>query len=330
MLEFKNKGYEVYPVFVPNQSSLKSINFFLIKSSHSLTLIDAGFNTDECYTALVQTLSAMELSMTDITEIVLTHHHIDHVGLVNRIVTMHPVPVYVHPLSIQRLKRDQAFLEMRIDFFKQLYESMGCGKAGKAQVDFLKQSIKKNKHNAIQSDLLPLDNTFLKEFEVFHIPGHAPDQIALFDQTRKWLFSGDLLINHISSNALVEPDQNGERMLTLVDHMISLKQFQNRSIDMVFPGHGIVIEQPDQLIKKRLDGIEEKASKITSLIEQGIQTANDLALSMYQKGYNKQFSLVMSEIIGHLDYLEANHTIEKKQSSGIWHYSIKQKKQRIS
>ncbi|MFC0558356.1 MBL fold metallo-hydrolase [Halalkalibacter alkalisediminis] len=324
MIELKKKNYEVFPIVVPNQSGLKSINFYLIKASHSLTLIDAGFNTDDCFTALIHTLNEKGLTLNDLTEIVLTHHHIDHVGLVNRIVSMQSIPVYVHPLSIQRLKRDKDFLEMRIEFFDQLYEKMGCGEAGRSQVDFLKQSIEKNKHNAIHSDLLPIGNTFLKEFDVIHVPGHAPDQMALLDQKRKWLFSGDLLINHISSNALVEPDQNGERMLTLVDHMNSLKKCQNRSIDVVFPGHGILIEQPDMLIQKRLDGVEEKASKLKSLIQQGIQTANDLALAIYKKNYNKQFSLVMSEIIGHLDYLETQKGIEKQLTSGVWHYSIKQ------
>lgn len=328
MIELKKKNYEVYPIIVPDQSGLKSINFYLIKTSHSLTLIDAGFNTDDCFQALVDTLNVKGLTIKDITEIVLTHHHIDHIGLVNRIVSIHSIPVYVHPLSIKRLKRDKDFLEMRIQFFNELYEITGCGEAGRRQVKYLRESVDKNKHYAIQSDLLPIGGTFLKEFDMVHIPGHAPDQIGLFDQKRKWLFSGDLLINHISSNALVEPDQNGQRMLTLVDHMNSLKKCQDLPIDIVFPGHGVMIEHPNELIQKRLDGVDEKAKKLKILIHQGNRTANDLAQTFYKKSYNKQFSLVMSEIIGHLDYLEVEGVIEKQLISGVWHYSIRN--QRIS
>ncbi|WP_227935150.1 MBL fold metallo-hydrolase [Alkalihalobacillus deserti] len=324
MIELKKMNYEVYPIIVPDQSSLKSINFYLIRTNQSLTLIDAGWNTDECFQALVDTLNLKGLTIKDITEIVITHHHIDHIGLVNRIVSIQPIPIYVHPLSIQRLKRDKDFLEMRIDFFTHLYENLGCGEAGRRQVDFLKASVEKNKHNAIQSSLTPIRGPFLKEFEVIDIPGHAPDQIALFDQTRKWFFSGDLLINHISSNALVEPDQNGKRMYTLVDHMNSLRKCQALPIDIVFSGHGVMIENPNELIQKRLDSVEEKARKLKTLIEQGIRTANDLAQTFYEKSYNNQFSLVMSEIIGHLDYLEVEGVVEKQLIKGVWHYSTKE------
>jgi glyoxylase-like metal-dependent hydrolase (beta-lactamase superfamily II) len=322
LIELKNKNQEVFPIFVPDQSGLKSINFFLVKTNQSLSLIDAGYNTTDCYNELIDTLNVNGYLINDITEIILTHHHIDHVGLVNRIISEHPIPIYVHPLSIPRLKRDPSFIEMRIEFFAELYEHMGCGEAGRKQVHYLKQSVEKNKHHAIQGNLIPLVRNQLNDFEIIEVPGHAPDQIALYDKTRKWLFSGDLLLNHISSNALVEPNQNGERMLTLVDHMNSLKKCQSLPIDIVFPGHGILIDQPFELIQKRLDGIEEKAAKLITLIHEGISTANELAQTFYKKSYEKQFSLVMSEIIGHLDYLEVNGRIKKHLTEGIWHYSI--------
>jgi glyoxylase-like metal-dependent hydrolase (beta-lactamase superfamily II) len=322
LLELKKKNNEVYPIVVPDSSSLKSINFYLIKTNQTVTLIDAGYNTGGCYMALVDTLHRNGFSLKDITDIILTHHHIDHVGLVNRIVSEHPNPVYVHPLSIPRLKRDTTFLEMRIEFFAKLYEQMGCGENGKKQVNYLKESIEKNKGNAIQTTLIPVGNRHIKDFEIIEVPGHAPDQIALYDHTRNWLFSGDLLLNHISSNALVEPDQNGERMLTLVDHMKSLKKCQNYSIHTVFPGHGSLIQQPSQLIQKRINGIEEKARNLMDLIQQGNSTANELAKTFYRKSYDNQFSLVMSEVIGHLDYLEAEGKVSKKIIDDVWHYSV--------
>ncbi|ARK28883.1 MBL fold metallo-hydrolase [Halalkalibacter krulwichiae] len=322
MIELKKKCHEVFPIFVPNRSSLKTINFFIVKTDKSLTLIDAGFNTDDCYNALTTTLKEHNLSIADFTDIVLTHHHIDHVGLVNRIVAEHPIPVYVHPRSIPRLTRDKNFLEMRIAFFTELYDTMGCKETGKRQIKFLRESIEKNKNNAISANLLPLSQHTQAGFEVIEVPGHAPDQIALYNQTSKWLFSGDLLINHISSNALVEPDENGKRMLTLIDHMNSLRKCQTMDIETVFPGHGVLIENANDLITKRLNGVEEKADKLQTLIKQGHTTANQLAQTFYKKNYDKQFSLVMSEIIGHLDYLEHEKKLTKKIVDGVWHYQV--------
>lgn len=321
-MELKKKNQEIYPIIVPHSSGLKSINFFLIKSNQSLTLIDAGFDTNDCFDALVDTLNRNGFTINDLTGIILTHHHIDHVGLVNRVVSRHPIPVYVHPLSIPRLKRDNDFLEMRIEFFANLYEQMGCDEAGWKQVNYLKQSLENNKHNFIQANLTPLGNNRINDFDIIHVPGHAPDQIALYDKTRNWLISGDLLINHISSNALVEPDHHGKRMLTLIDHMNSLKRCQSLPIETVFPGHGKLIENPIELIQKRLDNVEEKAAKLKTLIQQGHSTADELAQAFYKKNYDKQFSLVMSEIIGHLDYLEVEGEIQKVVTGGVWQYSI--------
>jgi glyoxylase-like metal-dependent hydrolase (beta-lactamase superfamily II) len=321
LLELKNKKYEVFPLIVPDHSGLKSINFYLVKSSQSLILIDAGLSNNDCFQALVDSLNINDLSISDLTDIILTHHHIDHVGLVNRITSTHPIPVYVHSKSIPRLKRDDAFLKMRVDFFSSLYEQMGCGEAGKIQINYLKQAIKKNKELAINALLHPIEKNKINDFDIIEVPGHAPDQIALFEKTSKWLFSGDLLINHISSNALIEPNNNGERIYSLIEHMNSLKKCLPLPIELVFPGHGTLINQPIKLIQKRLNGIEEKAERLMTLIREGIGTGNELAQTYYKNKYEKQFSLVMSEIIGHLDYLEVQGRIHKKIKEGVWHYS---------
>ena len=58
------------------------------------------------------------------------------------------------------------------------------------------------------------------------------------------LFGGDLLIEHISSNALVEPDQQGNRLLTLIEHKHSLEKCLKLPLSRVYAGHGQVIDSP--------------------------------------------------------------------------------------
>jgi glyoxylase-like metal-dependent hydrolase (beta-lactamase superfamily II) len=322
LIEIKKDGCEVFPVIVPVQNELKSINFFLIKNEQSLTLLDAGIDTNECWTALLDTLNKNGLELNDITEIILTHHHFDHVGLVNRIIAKHPIPIYASPLSILRLKRDIGFLEMRADFYSNLYQKMGCGDLGIKQVAYLKKAILKNKEQAIQSDIVEIKHNELLHFKILAVPGHSPDHIACWDDKRKWLFSGDLLIEHISSNALVEPDLNGKRIHTLTQQRDSLLKCASLNVDLLFPGHGILIDNPNTLIEKRVDRIEEKAKRLYQLIQSGITTAHALAETYYKKTYYEQFSLVMSEIISHLDYLEDQQRIKKDLCNGIWHYSV--------
>ena len=322
MTDLYKSGSKVFPIFVPDKSELKSVNFYLIMHEGSLSLIDAGYDNEKCWEALLMTLKQNGFGLNDLTEIILTHHHIDHVGLVNRIVSKHPIPVYASSHSIPRLKRDKTFLEMRVEFFSKLYNEFGCAETGEKHVANMKKSMKKNKDKIIQADITSLKDDSLLHFKLIDVPGHSPDQIAFLDESRKWLFSGDLLIKHISSNAIVEPDNEGNRLSTLIQHMDSLERCASLDIDIVFPGHGTLIQQPVELIRTRLNRIDEKSIRLIHLIQSGVTTASELAYSFYKKTYYEQFGLVMSEIIGQLDYLEANNKINKEFVQGIWHYSV--------
>lgn len=316
----RNNNCEVIPIIVEHESSLKSVNFYLFQKGKSLVLIDAGYNTDQCWNALVETLQRRGLAVHDLTAILLTHHHIDHIGLVNRIIRLNPVPVYAHPLSIPRLKRDETFLNMRIAFFSELYKEMGCGEQGEKQASYLRESMEKNRYNKINSEITSIEENIMLDFEVIHVPGHAPDQVAFYDKDCKWLFAGDLLIEHISSNALVEPDESGRRMMTLKDHYQSIKKGSELHADLVFSGHGKIIDDPERVFWMRLQGIERKGQRFLDLIAGGVPIAADIAQTYYKDTYLKQFSLVMSEVIGHLDYLEYQGKIQKTLIDGIWHY----------
>ncbi|HEY4552591.1 MAG TPA: MBL fold metallo-hydrolase [Bacillaceae bacterium] len=313
---------DVIPIVVPVPSTLKSINFFLIKHDENLILIDAGLDNEECWAALNRALREMNVSLHDLTHILLSHHHADHVGLVNRIVSKHPVPVYAHPLAFPRLKRDPEFMKARIQFFARLYEEMGSGEAGRRQVEYLIAAIEKNRSLTLEGDLKSIPQHSFLGFDMIEIPGHAPDQVAFYDPLNKRLFSGDLLIEHISSNALVEPDPSGRRLASLSQHRQSMQKCLHLQAEHLFPGHGSVMGSADELIQKRLNGMEAKAERFLKLIQKGHKTGSDIAKACYKDVYEKQFSLVMSEVVGHLDYLESQGRVESILKSGVRIYSI--------
>src|SRR5699024_5903480 len=91
--------------------------------------------------------------------------------------------------------------------------------------------------------------------------------------------------------------------------------------DVVFPGHQSLIYNHQELIRKRLNRIDDKAMKLKTFIEQGLTTANDIAKAFYKATYENQFPLVMSEVIGHLDYLESENEIVSRLQSGVRHYT---------
>ncbi|MFM1653359.1 MBL fold metallo-hydrolase [Brevibacillus sp. B_LB10_24] len=315
------EGCTLYPMIVPTPYSLQSFNFYLIEEAGSLSLLDAGIDTEPCWEQFIQTLHQNGFSVHDLDRIILTHNHQDHIGLINRISAVKEMPVYAHPESIHRLKRDKAFFSLRVEFFRQLYREMGCGETGELQVQKLEKAVRDNEKDKIQANVTPLSGTDpIAGLQPIETPGHSPDHLVFLDSKRKWLFSGDHLISHISSNALVEPDREGRRILTLCQYVDSLRSCMALDADTLFPGHGTFIRNHQELIVKRLSRIEEKAAKIRSMLESGMTTASELAQAYYQDKYHSQFALVMSEIIGLLDYMEVRHTVQKELKHGVWHY----------
>src|SRR5699024_4829636 len=78
------RGSTVTPIIIPTKNSLQSVNFYIVQGENSITLIDAGYNNAKSFSALEQTLHQQEKTIADIDQILLTHHHIDHVGLVDQ------------------------------------------------------------------------------------------------------------------------------------------------------------------------------------------------------------------------------------------------------
>ncbi|WP_242486775.1 MBL fold metallo-hydrolase [Peribacillus sp. TH16] len=180
---FKQNNMEVFPIIVPASNKLKSYNFFLVKHGNSLTLIDTGLNTDDCWNSLQKTLKNHDFTLTDITRILLTHHHLDHIGLVNRIVSTHSIPVYAHPYAILVLKRDKEYTKMRIEFFRKLYKEMGCGEIGDKQVVNLRNPIILGEDKKIHCEIQEITNNQLFGFDILEIPGHAPDQVSFSEKS---------------------------------------------------------------------------------------------------------------------------------------------------
>ncbi|WP_375383660.1 MBL fold metallo-hydrolase [uncultured Microbacterium sp.] len=70
------------------------VNFYLVDREGTLLLVDAGLPSH--YAQLEDLLTALGRSVADITAILLTHAHPDHVGLAQRVQNAGGAPVWVH------------------------------------------------------------------------------------------------------------------------------------------------------------------------------------------------------------------------------------------
>lgn len=321
VVKAKVESPKTYPIIVPTQlGNLQTLNYYLVHQGEDLILIDAGAENDACWDALIDTLHANDYTLQDITAIILTHNHADHIGIVNRIRKEIDVPLYAHEDAIIRLKRDTDFLEKRIAFFTELYQEMGCLTEAEPLIERMVQSIHKNAHQKINGPIIPLkEGDTIFGFDVIYVPGHAPDHIFLWHKESKTAYVGDLILSHSPSNALVELDKTGGRTKSLVLYEQSLQKLRTYEPAIAYSGHGEIIHDPIELIDQKLNRIETKADRILALLYEE-KTAAEIAKEMYKDRYEPLLPLVMSEVIGHLDRLYALQKVTQTRKNGIIYY----------
>lgn len=311
----------VYPIIVPTKSSLRSYNFFLVEIENRYILVDAGANSNDCWNALHNVLNEIEIDLQHIEAVFLTHSHADHIGLVNKIVERHPLPIYAHPNALKSLRRDEQYLRNRITFLEKTYIEMGAGKKEvEKEVIRLYDALEKNRDEAVLEEVnfLTEGDTFFG-FHVFELFGHTQDHIALYDGTSGTLLAGDHLLKRMTTNALLDFHETGERVQALSMYEQSLQKIKQLHLETVYPGHGDCITEPYAEINSHLRKINKQAKRILAYIETETTVAR-VAKAMYTTRYEKLFPLVMSLVIGHFDRLERLGSVKKRLIDGVYYY----------
>jgi glyoxylase-like metal-dependent hydrolase (beta-lactamase superfamily II) len=321
----------IHRIELPTPFAVGCVNAYLIVSGQQKVLVDCGPRYAKAREALLDGLKNCGVAPNELTGLVLTHGHVDHVGLASEFQSM-GVSVYSHPDVSTWLEPGGKWDVYRYDFYSRLYQEMGMSEEDRARA--LKEFLTYRSWNDRSVVDLPLSDGDalppLPMFRVIHVPGHAQAAIALWNEQTGELLSGDQLIYHISSNALIEPRLDApsghlaERTMSLVDYRNNLTQLAQLPIQKVYPGHGDVFDGAHALIQKRLEDQIRRRDKFLSLLSHLEPcSAFDLALSFFPAAYRSQASLILSETLGFLDWAAADGFVtSERHSDGIVRWTI--------
>ena len=295
---------------LPTPFAVGSVNSFLLTSDTAAVLVDCGPNFPPAKEALLEGLRQQGLSLEDLTGLVLTHGHVDHVGL-SATIQHHGVPIHtfedVEPWLDETHSRSQLRSKFLLDFYRQAGMNQEELKIVERDFFFMQKLNDRSVVDVVLTPFAPLP--LLPSFEVIPVPGHAQSALALFQRETGDMIIGDQLLARISSNAVVEPTvfatvgDASARTRSLLDYRENLQMLQALPIGRVFPGHGEVFEGAQELIERRLSDGDRRRQKIFELV-----TAHpgETPFSYAQRYYPRHVhepSLILSEVIGYLDWL---------------------------
>jgi len=115
----------IHRIEIPVPFPIGSVNCYFIEDSLP-TLIDAGFYSEDSLRRVSLALEEIGYRFSDIKRILLTHGHIDHVGLAGEIFRISGAEVFIHPLDRDKtIWGPEKKVEERIEGFSRFLREAG-------------------------------------------------------------------------------------------------------------------------------------------------------------------------------------------------------------
>jgi glyoxylase-like metal-dependent hydrolase (beta-lactamase superfamily II) len=313
----------IFKIRVPlPHSSLGHLNSYLIKSEEKNLLIDTGLNFPEAFQSLRTGLSEAGLNPEELTEILLTHFHVDHIGLIPR---FKEASKNVR-LSIHRVEAELSKLMSRQ--FEQYKESMETFLETNGEPSAIAEKLQRfhpafftrQAYQELATSALPLEDgqeisIGNYNLQVLWTPGHSPGHVCLYEPSLKTLFSGDHLLPNITPHVA----QFTEKMDPLTDYLNSLEKIEKLDVDVVLPAHEETFTNCRRRIEQLKDHHKGRLTEILGELSAGSLTAYALASKVHWNVNYKSWDefppfekyLAVGETVAHLNLLEQKRLVRR-------------------
>jgi glyoxylase-like metal-dependent hydrolase (beta-lactamase superfamily II) len=311
------------PVAIPLPlAHIGSINAWLLPGA-PLTLVDTGPRDGRAWQALEDGLRARGVRVEDLELVLLTHHHVDHVGLAPEIARRSGAVVAGLGALADYVRVSDHEVEEDRRFSHALMRHHGVPEAAvagdEAFWDFLRANAEPFTVDRRLADGDGVDAGG-RTLRVIARPGHSTTDTLFVDDREGLAFTGDHLLSRISSNTeIASPERSADgRARSRLRYLDGLRRTADLPLRRLLTGHGAPVTGHARLVRSRVDEHQRRCERILAILGDGPSSAYGIAQQLWvAQTVAEQPLLVVWEVLGHLELLlAAGRVAERTQDGG--------------
>ncbi|MCW2984336.1 MAG: beta-lactamase domain protein [Conexibacter sp.] len=271
------------PLVLPLPFPVGTANAWLLPGD-PLTLIDTGLGWPPAARALDEALGDHGVRVADLELVVLTHHHVDHVGLASEIQARSGCRIAAHAATAARLADVVATRALDDAWQVAMLHLHGAGEAETGEVGAAAADAASWQVSLTVDDVLA-DGDIVRagghSLEVTLRPGHCSTDTLFVAADDGWAMLGDHLLAFAPSPVIIDPGgappDPRRRPRSLATYRAGLARTAASGLRTGFTGHGPVVDDPAALARVRLADQDRRAQRLLEIMPKGGATAWALA-----------------------------------------------------
>ena len=205
--------------------------------------------------------------------VILSHHHIDHIGAAEYLHETFDFQIFAHSQTIQLLQ-NCIFINEEIISLKPVDDS-----SEKKHIQILQH---------------PILNRKLSDWQLFLTPGHAPGHICFFHKEHGYLIVGDMVAS--VGTILIEPQDGNMRQ-----YIESLRFLKSLTSKFAFPAHGNPIDNPSNYFEFYIQHRLFREQKVLSSLSHDIpKNLDELVKQAYNDVSSRIYEIAKLSLESHL------------------------------
>lgn len=305
----------IHQLKLPVPFPLKFVASYLVEGPDGWTVLDPGFDYPPAREAWDEQASALGLGLDeDVTRVIVTHLHPDHIGLARWLQERSGAPVYMLEEEIRNARHVWDPARGSEGFVRYLLANGMDEETARPTAGTTRMGIR------LPENLLALrggEGISLggSQWRVIHTPGHSDFHFVLHEAERGIMIAGDHLLLHITPNIGMWTYTAPRPLERYLD---SLRGLKGLDVDLVLPGHGPLFHDLDGRVDELVAHHAERLDAMHAAMGDAPATGYEVSRRVFADDLSDhQLRFALAETLAHLEYLVHDGRAERLDGAVI-------------